>query len=197
MYVNEVEEGKFDISGEAFYKNTEKSQLPKIKTITEVSQYLNTPFEITNEQGILLFLDPTKTETITGLPTPARVDSVESIFYVKDKEDDFHTIKKGSIWGKDQIRLFDTKVDISLFAGYQEPDTFANASIIEHEGLAQMYIKLTGGISGNALSNGTATANTTNNYGSGVPIVLYNPSGNIIVGSTLENASNQNSVIPH
>jgi len=196
MYVNEVEEGKFDISGEAFYKNTEKSQLPKIKTITEVSQYLNTPFEITNEQGILLFLDPTKTETITGLPTPARVDSVESIFYVKDKEDDFHTIKKGSIWGKDQIRLFDTKVDISLFAGYQEPDTFANASIIEHEGLAQMYIKLTGGISGNALSNGTATANTTNNYGSGVPIVLYNPSGNIIVGSTLENASNQNSVIP-
>ena len=142
MYVNDVEEGKFDISGEGFYKGTEKSQLPKIKTITEVSQLLNTPFELTNPNGILLYLDSAKTETITGLPTPSRVDEVESIFYVKDKEDDFHTIKKGSRWGTDQIRLFDTKVDISLFTGYKEPDTFANASIIERPGVAQMYIKV-------------------------------------------------------
>lgn len=142
MYVNEIEEGQFDISGEAFYKNTEKSQLPKIKTITEVSQFLNTPFEITNDAGILLFLDPEKTTTITGLPTPTRVDEVESIFYVKDKIDNFHTIKKGSQWGTNQIRLFDTKVDISVFAGYKNPDTFANASIINHKGFAQMYLKV-------------------------------------------------------
>ena len=142
MYVNEIQEGLFDISGEGFYKNTEKSQLPKIKTITEVSQYLNTPFEITNDAGVLLFLDPAKTTTVTGLPTPTRVDEVESIFYVKDKEDDFHTIKKGSRWGENQIRLFDTKVDISVFAGYKEPDTFANASVIKHEGVAQMYFKI-------------------------------------------------------
>ena len=142
MYVNEVEEGAFDLSGIGFYKNTEKSQLPKIKTITEVSQYLNTPFEMTNENGILLFLDPTKTTTVTGLPTPERVDEVESIFYVKDKENDFHTIKKGSLWGKDQLRLFDKKIDISLLTGYKEPDTFANASIVSHQGFAQMYIKV-------------------------------------------------------
>ena len=142
MYVNEIEEGKFDISGEAFYKGTEKTQQPTITTITEVSQFLNTPFELTNEKGILLYLDPTKTETITGLPTPPRVNEVESIFYVKDKEDDFHTIKKGSTWGQDQIRLFDTKVDISLFTGYQDPDTFANASIISRAGVAQMYIEV-------------------------------------------------------
>ncbi len=142
MYVNEVEEGTFDISGEGFYKNTEKTQLPKITTITEVSQDLNTPFEITNDQGILLFLDPTKTTAVTGLPTPERVDEVESIFYVKDKEDNFHTIKKGSLWNKNQIRLFDTKVDVSLFAGYKEPDTFANASILSSAGYAQMYIEV-------------------------------------------------------
>lgn len=142
MYVNEVEEGLFDLSGEAFFKYTERSQLPKIKTITEVSQYLNTPFEITNENGILLFLDPAKTITDTGLPTPTRVNSVESIFYVKDKEDDFHTVKKGSTWSENQIRLFDTKVDVSLFTGFKEADTFANASIISHEGFAQMYLKI-------------------------------------------------------
>ena len=144
MYVNDIEEGQFDISGEAFYKgaNIEKSQQPTITSITEVSQFLNTPFKLTNENGILLYLDPAKTETITGLPTPDRVDEVESIFYVKDKEDDFHTIKKGSNWGKDQIRLFDTEVDISLFTGYKVPDTFANASIINRAGVAQMYIKI-------------------------------------------------------
>ena len=98
MYVNEIEEGKFDISGEGFYKGTsaEKTQQPTITTVTEVSQFLNTPLELTNENGILLYLDPAKTEVVTGLPTPSRVNEVESIFYVKDKEDDFHTIKKGS-----------------------------------------------------------------------------------------------------
>ena len=144
MYVNEIEEGQFDISGEGFYKGTsaEKTQQPTITNITEVSQLLNTPFEMTNDKGILLYLDPAKTETITGLPTPKRVDEVESIFYVKDKEDDFHTIKKGSAWGENQIRLFDTKVDISLFTGYKEPDTFANALIIPRAGVAQMYIHI-------------------------------------------------------
>ena len=142
MYVNDVEEGKFDLSGEAFFKGTEKTQLPKIKTVTEVSQFLNTPFELENKNGILLYLDPSKTETVTGLPTPSRVNEVESIFYVKDKEDNFHTVKKGSFWENNQIRLFDTKVDISLFTGYQDPDTFANASILNRQGFAQMYIKI-------------------------------------------------------
>ena len=144
MYVNDIEEGQFDISGEAFYKgtSTEKTQQPTIQSITEVSQFLNTPLELTNKNGILLYLDPLKTETITGLPTPQRVNEVESIFYVKDKEDDFHTIKKGSTWGNDQIRLFDTEVDISLFTGYKDPDTFANASILNRAGISQMYIKV-------------------------------------------------------
>ena len=169
MYVNEVEEGQFDLSGEAFFKNTEKSQLPKIKTITEVSQYLNTPFEITNENGVLLFLDPSKTTTITGLPTPTRVNDVESVFYVKDKDDDFHTIKKGSTWGENQIRLFDTKVDVSLFTGYKSPDTFANASIISHLGFAQAYLKILDNVvEGSRISlydginlTGTITADST------------------------------------
>ena len=144
MYVNDIEEGKFDISGEAFYKGTniEKTQQPTITSITEVSQFLNTPLQLTNEKGILLYLDPAKTETITGLPTPTRVGDVECIFYVKDKEDNFHTIKKGSTWETNQIRLFDTEVDVSLFTGYKAPDTFANASILSGAGVAQMYIKI-------------------------------------------------------
>ena len=136
LYVNEVEEGLFDISGEGFYRNTEKTQLPNITTINEVSEQLNKPFEITNTSGVLLYLDPAKTTTITGVPTPSRVNEVESIFYVKDKKNNFHTVKKGSIWGDNQIRLFDTKIDISTLTGFKEPDTFANASIIERKGKA-------------------------------------------------------------
>ena len=129
LYVNEVEEGRFDLSGEGFYKNIEKTQLPKITTITEVSEQLNTPFEISNSQGVLLYIDPAKTETITGVPTPSRVNEVESIFYVKDKEENFHTVKKGSKWGTNQIRIFDTAVDVSKFAGFKSPDTFADAKM--------------------------------------------------------------------
>ena len=142
LYVNEVEEGLFDISGEGFYKNTEKTQLPKIKTITQVSEELNTPFEMTNENGLLIYLDPAKTTTITGLPTPQRVNEVESIFYIKDKNEQFHTVKKGSVWGENQIRLFDTIMDISTIAGYKQPDTFADASIISRKGKAISYFKI-------------------------------------------------------
>ena len=149
LYVNEVEEGLFDISGEGFYKNTEKTQLPKIKSVTEVSQFLNTPFEITNSNGVLIYLDPAKTTTTTGLPTPPRVNEVESIFYVKDKDNQFHTIKKGSTWGENQIRLFDTKIDISKIAGFKQPDTFANASILEQKGKATSSFKIL-----NELTNG-------------------------------------------
>ena len=144
LYVNEIEEGTFDISGEGFYKNTEKTQLPTIKTIDEVSQYLNKPFEMTNENGILVFLDPSKTTEITGLPTPQRVNEVESIFYVKDKTNQFHTIKKGSRWGKNQIRLFDKKIDISKLAGYKNPDTFANATVINKAGSSSSFINVLG-----------------------------------------------------
>ena len=110
--------------------------------ITEVSDLLNTPFEMTNSAGVLLFLDPTKTTTVTGLPTPTRVNEVESIFYAKDKDNNYHTIKKGSNWGENQIRLFDTKLDVSKFAGFQQPDTFANATILQQKGKATSSFKI-------------------------------------------------------
>ena len=203
MYVNEVEEGGFDLSGIGFFKNTEKSQLPKIKTITEVSQFLNTPFEMTNEAGVLLFLDPAKTTTITGLPTPTRVNEVESVFYVKDKDDDFHTIKKGSNWGTNQLRLFDKKINIALLTGYKEPDTYANASIVSRQGFSQMYMKIIGdsaktpALPGNALAGEGPwpIPSGLQNVTAGSAIKFYTPSGNILIGSSITSLSS-NSIIP-
>lgn len=144
LYVDEVTEGTFKISGEGFYAGSEKTQLPKIKTVTEVSQFLNEPFELTNNNGILLYLDDASIETVTGIPTPSRVNEVQSIFYVKDKNDQFHTIKKGSFWNQDQLRLFDTKIDISVLTGFVRPDTFANAQILNRKGKATSYIQVLG-----------------------------------------------------
>lgn len=146
LYVDEVTEGTFKISGEGFYGNVEKTQLPKIKTITEVSQFLNKPLEIRNTNGVVVYLDGSTVNTVTGIPTPARVNEVESIFYIKDKNDQFHTIKKGSFWGENQIRIFDTKIDISQLTGFDEPDTFANAQILNRKGKATAYIQVIGEI---------------------------------------------------
>lgn len=146
LYVNDIEEGEFDLSGIGFYKGTEKTQTPKIETINQISEKLNTSLELQNPNGILLYLDENRSSSITGFPTPNRVNEVESIFYVKDKKDQFHTIKKGSLWKDNQIRLFDKKIDISLLTGYKQPDTFANATILQNRGRSMVSITVNGKI---------------------------------------------------
>jgi len=188
LYVNSVEEGKFKISGEGFYGGIEKTQLPKIKTITEVSQFLNTPFNLTNTNGILLYLDGSSISTTTGIPTPSRVNEVESIFYVKDKKNQFHTVKKGSTWGNNQLRLFDTNVDISLFSGFNEPDTFATAEVLKRKGKATSYIQVIGEFpNGSSITFfdgitpiGQITANETLTTGPGSQFEsFFNPKGTV------------------
>jgi hypothetical protein len=144
LYVDEVTEGSFKLSGKNFYKNSEKSQLPKIKTVQEVSEFLNSEFNISNNNGVVLYLDEESVSTVTGIPTPKRVNEVESIFYVKDKKKQFHTVKKGSVWGKNQIRLFDTKIDISLLAGFNSVTSFAEAEIIERLGKNTAFFNIIG-----------------------------------------------------
>jgi hypothetical protein len=146
LYVNTVEEGSFNISGSGFYQGFEKSQTPKITSENQVSEQLNTTLMLENPNGILLYLNPDSISTVTGMPTPARVNEVESIFYVKDKFDQFHTIKKGSRWESNQLRLFDKKIDISSLAGYKQPDSFASALQINQKGNSIFSIKVLGEI---------------------------------------------------
>ena len=141
LYVNDVAEGNFDLSGEAFYKGIESMQTPRITSVTQVSDELNSELFLSNPRGVLIYVDPATVETQTGLPTPARVNEVESIFYVKDKKGVFHTVKRGSRWGVNQIRLFDKKIDISLLTGYKQPDSFASAQVVP--GLSRAASSLT------------------------------------------------------
>lgn len=144
LYVNEVAEGNFKLSGESFYNDREKTQFPVIKTINEVSELLNRRLDISNNNGVLLHIDPTSIITQTGLPTPARVNDVESIFYVKDKAEEFHTVKKGSFWKNNQVRLFDTQIDISQLAGFNKPTTFVNSQVIRSLGKPAAFLNIIG-----------------------------------------------------
>lgn len=144
LYVNEVGEGEFKLSGENFYSDREKTQFPIIKTTKEVSEFLNNKLEISNNNGVILHVDSSSVTTQTGLPTPTRVNEVESIFYIKDKSEQFHTVKKGSFWKNNQIRLFDTQIDISQFAGFNKPTVFVNAQVIKSLGKPAAFLEILG-----------------------------------------------------
>lgn len=144
LYVDEIEEGSFKLSGNGFYECTEKTQIPKLKTINDVSKDLNSPLKISNSAGVLLHLDESSIETITGIPTPNRINTIESIFYIKDKNKQFHTVKKGSNWNKNQIRLFDTAIDISVLTGFKKPNTFIEAKTIKKLGRPTAFLNIIG-----------------------------------------------------
>jgi hypothetical protein len=144
LYVDEINEGNFKLSGEGFYKGIEKTQFPSIRTINEVSEFLNTKFEINNKNGVLLYLDGSSINTTTGIPTPNRVNEVESVFYVKDKTNQFHTIKKGSVWSNNQLRLFDTKIDVSLLSGFNSSSVFAEAKVLDRLGKPTAFLEVIG-----------------------------------------------------
>lgn len=144
LYVDEVKEGEFKLSSQGFYASTEKTQFPKIKSNIEISEFLNTEFNMTNEKGALLYVDESSITTSTGILTSERVNEVESIFYVKDKNSKFHTVKKGSNWDNNQIRLFDTKIDISSLAGFNKLTTFAEATVLKPLGKPTSFIEVIG-----------------------------------------------------
>ena len=188
LYVNDIDEGVFDISGSGFYEGHEKSQTPKITSEYQVTEKLNSSLILENPNGVVVYLDPTTVSTVTGLPTPARVNEVESIFYVKDKFNQFHTIKKGSNWGQNQLRLFDKKIDISSLAGYKQPDTFAAALQLDQKGDAMFSIKVLHEIPQGAtftFYDGTElvaqiSADTTTTNGPGTSYYhSFNPTGTI------------------
>ena len=206
MYVDEVEEGTFELSGEGFYKGTEPEQTPKITTITEVSDQLNEELILSNERGNLIYTkDP---QVITGYPTPKRVNEVESIFYVKDKLNEFHTIKKGGRWNSDngEIRLFDKKIDISLLTGYRKPDSFASATIISPLAKALCTFKIldevTPGVAitffDNGVQVGQVAANTSLTNGPGTSFQsFFNPTGTPSEIALAISAAINNGIVPN
>ena len=120
MYVNAVEEGTFYLDGQKFFTGwmDEREQLPRPETTKQLEYNSQISFPVENENGILLYILPESIKTGTGIPNSSTVSDLASIFYVKDKDENFHSLKTGGIWSTNQLRLSDTELDIGKFTGF-------------------------------------------------------------------------------
>lgn len=152
LYVNRCEEGSFRLAGSEFYygAKNDKDQTPVPPSTNYVSDTLSTKFEISNPNGVLLYYDPStlvkNTYFYDGTNqayTPSEVQDFNSFFYVGDKNDNIYEIKRGSGWGLNQLRLSDTKIDISAFVGFDETSFKAKAEVLVPKGRAAAKLTIT------------------------------------------------------
>lgn len=146
IYANFVQEGTFKIDSEAFYLNSmkEKTQKPAPPSANSLEKL--TYFSIENPNGIVLYYQGDSVATSTGNPTSDRVNQVDSIFVVRDKNGQVHSLKKGSSWDDLSVRLSDTKVNVADFSGFTSSKGFFDVQILGGKGKAAVSWKITGEI---------------------------------------------------
>lgn len=154
LYVNKLDEAQFDIDGEGMFKCPDANQTPRFDEISsKINKNLEDTIIVKNANGVLLSIDETDSSTIREngeFLTSKEVNDRNSLFYIQDKNGDFHSIKKSDKeikeWSDNQIRLFEDTVDISLFTGFKKPDTFAKCKVMDMPGVATACIEIIGEI---------------------------------------------------
>jgi hypothetical protein len=142
LYVNAIDEGCFQANGESLFRmhqNRNEHQHPHPKTSTYITPNNTKVFEQSNENGIIIPIlgDSVDANYITGdidndlipdlfdkdfLPKSDDVESLVSIFYVKDKYGNFYNLKTGGEWTDgEEVRIQETKIDWQDFTGANEP----------------------------------------------------------------------------
>ena len=130
LYANFVEEGTFKIDSEGFYLNAAKEKMQRPPLPEQDSLEKLNYFSMDNPNGVVLYYQNGSVITQTGEPTPERVASVDSIFTVKDKTGSLHSLKKGSQWDPNSVRLSDTKVNVADFSGYTASTGFFDSELL-------------------------------------------------------------------
>ena len=154
IYVSGQKEGSFYLDSNAFYLNRlAEKQTPRISSADEISNITTEKFVVTNPNGVVIYADPSTIETDTGFPDPQRVSEVNSFLYVKDKYDGFHTLKKGSKFPANSLRLSDQKADLGAFTGLDSPPISSiEAERLSNKGAAGFYIEINSGSVRNGLN---------------------------------------------
>lgn len=150
FYVNKLDEAQFDIDGQSFFKCSDYNQTPRFNSeAAKINKNLEDTVIVKNANGVLISIDPTESTTIRGdnmFLQSDEVNSRNSLFYVQDRLGNFHSVKKSNStkkeWHDNEIRLKETKIDISLFTGFKKPDTFANCKVIDTPGVATACIEI-------------------------------------------------------
>lgn len=142
LYVNRANEGSFRLDGKQFYygaKNSGDQTVPP--TTNYINDTLSTSYDITNSTGVVLYYDPLTLvkntayyDNTVSAYTQQEVQTVNSFFYVSDKDDSIYEIKRGSGWGQNELRLSNTTIDISKFVGFDDTSFKASADILNRKG---------------------------------------------------------------
>jgi hypothetical protein len=130
LYANFVEEGTFKIDSEGFYLNAAKEKMQRPPLPEQDSLEKLNYFSMDNPNGVVLYYQNGSVITQTGDPTSERVASVDSIFTVKDKTGALHSLKKGSQWDPNSVRLSDTRVNVADFSGYTTSTGFFDSELL-------------------------------------------------------------------
>lgn len=151
FYVNKLDEAQFDIDGQSFFKCPDSKQSPRFnQEASKINKNLEEALIVTNPNGVLVSIDSNDSSSIREngkYITSKEVNDRNSLFYVQDRFGNFHSIKKSNNneeWYENQIRLKETKVDISQFTGFKKPDTFARCKVIDQPGVATACIEILG-----------------------------------------------------
>ncbi len=134
LYVNDIEEGSFLVDGKRFYTNTfnESSQTPVPENENTIAEHQEKSYVLNNANGVLLYAK--NISTVTGFPTADTVSSLESVFYIKDKDNNFYNIKNENSFSENELRLSTTKFDIKNITGFDDALVFADATLIDNTG---------------------------------------------------------------
>lgn len=147
LYVNEIEEGTFALNSKKFYYNKNVDNTYENKKIS--SDFLlptsKIDLTVTNTSGVVLYIDTDYT-TVTDLPDSDTVNNLASIFYVKDKDENFHNLKNGSVWKINELKLSDTSINLNKLAGQTASCTSVKGELIDNLGKAYMILTVNSNI---------------------------------------------------
>lgn len=134
LYVNAPDIAKFKLDGDALYKSQGESGNTPIPEKNNKGYYdqENTYFQY-NDNGVRLYLDPSKISGIIPNSDDVNVLEQTKLFWVKDKNGNFHSLKRYEDYGtsspdplyslyglngyENQLVIQDTSIDLSVFTG--------------------------------------------------------------------------------
>lgn len=151
LFVNAEQEGTFRIDGLKAYLRSLSDLQTKPSNSNIFVPENEKSFTVTNKNGVKLYVDDKFTTTTYDIPQTSLltandfipkfndVSSLNSVFYVRDRNNYLHNLNYDNNWLSDEVRLQDTTIDIKDFTGFEEtilttrglvPDKASKASTV-------------------------------------------------------------------
>lgn len=158
LYVNTEEEGTFRLDGNKFYERSRKDGQTVPKSAETFKANNESSYIIENRDGVKLYVDSLFTTSTYEIPVSSGltandfipnfsdVSSLNSIFYIKDKNGGFHNLNYNKSWLSDEVRLQDTRIDIKDFTGFEEAILTTHGTVEERPSKASTFITVNSNI---------------------------------------------------